>query len=143
MTEHKILFRGFHPDGNSTTTISLNGDKIRGEWVYGSLLECKPMFVDKVERTIVYHNGSGFCYDKVIPETIGQWVKTDKNGKDVFEGDRGICWTITNDRMPCEIVYSQERARFEVACEDGDYFGLWEISNFELIGNKWESEVTK
>lgn len=31
----EILFRGFHPDENGTTTITLNGKKIKGEWVFG------------------------------------------------------------------------------------------------------------
>lgn len=31
MREH--LFRGFHPDGNGTTEITLNGEKIKGDWL--------------------------------------------------------------------------------------------------------------
>ena len=31
----EILYRGFHPDKNGTTEITLNGGKIKGEWVEG------------------------------------------------------------------------------------------------------------
>ena len=80
----EILFRGFHPcDGPDT--IVVDGEKVKGRWVEGSLL--------------TYKDGTTFvcCEDyipdvlnkyEVLPSTVGQWTGlTDKNGKRVFEGD--------------------------------------------------------
>lgn len=33
MNDKRHLYRGFHPDENGETVITLNGEKIRGEWV--------------------------------------------------------------------------------------------------------------
>ena len=43
----RYLFRGFHSTDNGTKTITLDGKKIKGEWVYGSLIELgkKSIFV--------------------------------------------------------------------------------------------------
>lgn len=135
MNDKRHLYRGFHPDENGNIVITLNGEKIRGEWVYGSLLEYKPIFVDKVEYTMVYHNGSGFCYDKVIPETVGQWVTTDKNGDDVFDGDK-IQYRFTNNRslQKGAVRYASKKCYFYV--DNGNCAARFdEVYDICLIGN--------
>jgi len=80
----EILFRGFHPcDGPDT--IVVDGEKVKGRWVEGSLL--------------TYKDGTTFvcCEDyipdvlnkyEVLPSTVGQYSGlTNKNGKRIFEGD--------------------------------------------------------
>ena len=80
----EILFRGFHPcDGPDT--IVVDGEKVKGRWVEGSLL--------------TYKDGTTFvcCEDyipdvlnkyEVLPSTVGQSTGlTDRTGKQIFEGD--------------------------------------------------------
>lgn len=99
----KILFRGVYPNKNSTTEITLNGEKIKGEWVVGSLLwqgkgkayiithDCDFGSVAFCEECAVPYDASyGDCGSQfeVIPETVGEYTDfCDKNGKPIFEGD--------------------------------------------------------
>ena len=80
----ELLFRGFHPcDGPET--IAVDGEKVKGRWVEGSLL--------------TYKDGTTFvCCEDYIPDvlnkyevllsTVGQSTGlTDRTGKQIFEGD--------------------------------------------------------
>ena len=80
----EILFRGFHPcDGPDT--IVVDGEKVKGRWVEGSLL--------------TYKDGTTFvCCEDYIPDvlnkyevllsTVGQYTGlTDRTGERIFEGD--------------------------------------------------------
>ena len=81
----EILFRGFHPcDGPDT--IVVDGDKIKGAWVYGNL------FLNKRtgQNMIIAPNKEIdlFDYMTVTPFTVGQYTGlTDSVGRKVFEGD--------------------------------------------------------
>lgn len=136
MNDKRRLYRGFHLRGNGETTITLNGEKIKGEWLYGPFAWYKPCFTDKESCDILFHTGSGFCFVAVIPETVGQWVTTDKNGKDVFDGDYVSC--AFEDGI-FEVYYDEKTLMWCIGngevCIDFDHCNSRDI---ELIGNKWK-----
>ena len=126
----EILFRGFHPcDGPDT--IVVDGEKVKGRWVEGSLL--------------TYKDGTTFvcCEDyipdvlnkyEVLPSTVGQYTGlTDKNGKQIFEGD--IVRRET-DYYGKHNIYDEP-----VAWEDdieNDSFGEPYTSGYCIHGGNWE-----
>lgn len=52
-----------------------------GKWIEGFILN------EKHSKIGYYNNGYDFSIVEVIPETVGQFTLTDKNGKKIFEGD--------------------------------------------------------
>lgn len=96
-TENKrYLFRGFRPDKPYMTlvgkdAITLNGQVLHGEWVKGYLKNANTIDTYR-EMEIDGQICEVLDYSSVvIPETIGQWVTTDKCGNDIFEGEIVKC----------------------------------------------------
>ena len=81
----EILFRGFHPcDGPDT--IVVDGEKVRGEWVYGYYAYMGP--TGKENHYIAPEYASAFYGKEVLPSTVGQYSGLDdSDGRKVFEGD--------------------------------------------------------
>lgn len=112
MAERKVLFRGFHPDGSGAETIMLNGEKITGEWLYWDVYgKCNVFY--RTKRTMYCGSSEYISEGEVLPETVGQWVTTDKNDDDVFDGD------ILNSMYNCEA--------YNVSFNDHD--GSWQIKD--------------
>ena len=89
----EILFRGFHPcDGPDT--IVVDGEKVKGRWVQGSLVS----FADggrailPSKTVVLQQEGTTLLSTKesleVLPSTVGQYSGLDdSDGRKVFEGD--------------------------------------------------------
>lgn len=144
------IFRGFHPDENGSKTITLNGKKIKGEWVEGSLLSQSNK---KSQTYIVTHDdlfiamtGCAECdvayfprYQiEVIPETVGQYTGQTDVGKDkIFDGDRVILNEDFDEVFTIE--WDEDTARFVIegngVCYDFDNVMDYQI---QVVGNKWQ-----
>ena len=111
MEIRELIFRGFHPC-EGPETIVVDGEKVKGRWVEGSLL--------------TYKDGTTFvcCEDyipdvlnkyEVLPSTVGQYIGlTDKNGKRIFDGDKVKGFNYLHQREEEYIVVW--------ACNNGFYF---------------------
>ena len=80
----ELLFRGFHHcDGPDT--IVVNGEKVKGEWVYGYYAYMGP--TGKEKHYIAPEYASAFYGKEVLPSTVGQYINVDCFGTKVFEHD--------------------------------------------------------
>lgn len=119
--------------------------KKNNEWIEGRIVG---------EGTVIIPKGQLFYIDVtidkfdahndlksyfILPETAGQFIGlTDKNGKNIFEGDIVNCKT-TNYYFECFAVeWCQEQCRFVIANDKNDEirsFPIDENFEYEVIGN--------
>ena len=90
--QREIKFRGFHKCENGNTIIIINGESVRGKWVYGyyfiSERDIEDGFVWRDIPQIQQRYGDHYQYFDVIPETIGQYTGLkDSQGNELYEGD--------------------------------------------------------
>ena len=140
----ELLFRGFHPC-DCPDTIVMDGEKVKGKWVEGSLL--------------TYKDGTTFvCCEDYIPDvlnkyevllsTVGQSTGlTDRTGKRIFEGD--ILKTNKYGKDDGKGHNFAGPDAFCVAFEDGGYclrnewrrFNLRPDIDAEVIGTIFDEEA--
>lgn len=134
----EYIFRGFHPDENGSKTITLNGKKIIGEWVYGSLIT-----QTKGKNSTELRGAWIVDYDKeieVISETVGQYTGlTDKNGNRIFEG-----YIVQSEEYQAGdeigvVVYDSKRCTYWVHSEKYDWWLMLDEADWEIIGNIYEN----
>lgn len=80
------LFKGFHPDENGKAEITLNGKKIKGEWIEGDLLHPDTEIGVGYSIELLNKQAKNNCLE-VLPETVCEYVKDDCKGNKVFEND--------------------------------------------------------
>lgn len=114
------------------------------EWTFGSLVNCHNGRMGIVSMTkYCEENGIEALIDEVLPETVGQFTGlTDKNGKDVWEGD--IVMLEYNDED-----YPSPTFPFVIAFSDGAFCiaedketpwaPAYDQGIMELIGNLWDN----
>lgn len=132
-----ILFRGFYPDKDGKEKAFVNGEWVKGTWVYGDLNRSKISEVDEFSITVDFFESDIYDVESynVFEDTVGQYTGLkDKNGKKIFEGDIIKNWF---DEIGI-VKYEQKRAAFVVNNWKNVYI-LWTNNDIEVIGNIFEN----
>ena len=131
----EIIFRGFHPcDGPDT--IVVDGEKVKGEWVEGSLIHRTSYYGEPCDNYFIVTGGEfdSDYYDaeKVLPSTVGQYVNIDVHREawpqsekhKIFTGDMLGEWGEDENGNECVcalgvVTYWEREGRYVLADENG------------------------
>lgn len=135
MEIRELIFRGFHPcDGPDT--IVVDGEKVKGEWVEGSLIHRTSYYGEPCDDYFIVTGGEfdSDYYDaeKVLPSTVGQYVNIDVHREawpqsekhKIFTGDMLGEWGEDENGNECVCVlgvvtYWEREGRYVLADENG------------------------
>ncbi len=147
----EILFRGFHKNENGKQKVFVNGEWIKGEWVYGyPVIDTGDCSLKAEGKCFCPHDGTSiFFWDddfheytdcEIVPETVGQYTGlTDKNGTKIFEGDicrkfkSGDCVSVAWHGTMAGYVWSKRKENNRYIFDFGDLFRV--SDKYEVIGN--------
>ena len=138
----KGLYRGFNRNENGTETIVLNGEKIKGKWVQG-FLATEYHIIDDTDSFTYFGGGGMDGFAKiVIPETVCEAVRglTDRNGKQVFEGDVLKHTTGVGGFEYIEVEYSE---KFAVYFPYGSDDLALESDEAEVVGTIFDEQFAE
>ena len=113
--------------------------KYNGEWVEGFYY--KDLWSDNAHYII--YDGTDY---EVIPETVGQYTgKTDKNGKNIFEGDIVYCKSRLDNAIMV-VIFECGQFRMVLSENYRSYqtnSGFYDINCFdkEVIGNIYDNSL--
>lgn len=145
----KGLYRGFCRNENGAETIVLNGEKIKGDWVYGGLYVNSRIYDIKADHFIITTiDGFGMIEPpmakpiEVIPETVCEAVRglTDRNGKQVFEGDMVFVARPFSFSYEGYIVFDKHRFCVNVG---GNLFGFENDNRITVHGTIFDEQFAE
>lgn len=121
--------------------IKFRGKRVdNSEWVFGLLSETDCINVLVIDNSVGFRTHD---YYQVIPETVGQFTGLqDKNGKDIFEGDKIHIWGGTefngmfeyDYRGICEFMGAEFCVNSKNCC-----IGFGNLEYCEVIGNIYDN----
>ena len=139
-----ILFRGITKDDTTRHFFAdIWKDNCKGSFVYGSLIIDKGRYYICVSALCTINsciNNGMTSMIEVIPETVGQYTgKTDKNGKNIFEGDIVYCKSRLDNAIMV-VIFECGQFRMVLSENYRSYqtnSGFYDINCFdkEVIGN--------
>ena len=135
--KREILFRGFCPSENGKQIITLDGEDIRGDWVFGDLIHNIDCVKVRERETDINRIAKSY---EVIPDTVGQYTGLkDKNGNEIYEGDI-VTGLFNYTDIIGHIVYGSD-ATFFIERKGLYGIGLNNAEDWlEIIGNIHEEE---